>query len=195
MMGYHFSNLHENKVSVARRAESFENSLKCTKSVWESHIANSEWKTANFGAVNSGATSSRAANPGAASSEAASPVPTLKLYTILLSFYKIQVLQFSLQSFISLPVTQQSQAEFPQLDSGLAVPTFQKGEDPIDCINKAMAFLSVIVSRFPPSNNQIRTSSNPRYQATIQDGRVRVQQVQGRQTQSFAGTGNKGISM
>ncbi|GJU77172.1 hypothetical protein Tco_1274242 [Tanacetum coccineum] len=99
----------------------------------------------------------------------------------------------SLQPFISLPVTQQSQAEFPQLNSGLAVPTFQQGEDPIDCINKAMAFLSV-ASRFPPSNNQLRTSSNPINQATIQDGRVTVQQVQERQTQSFVGTGNRGIA-
>ncbi|GKD03817.1 hypothetical protein Tco_1178791, partial [Tanacetum coccineum] len=92
-------------------------------------------------------------------------------------------------------VIQQSQAEFPQLDSSLAVLMFQQGEDPIECINKAMAFLSVIASRFPPSNNQLRTSSNPRNQATIQDGRVTVQQVQGRQNQSYAGTGNRGIAI
>ncbi|GJX52047.1 hypothetical protein Tco_0280416 [Tanacetum coccineum] len=55
-----------------------------------------------------------------------------------------------------------------------------QGEDPIECINKAMAFLSVVGSRFPPSNNKFRTSSNPRNQATIQDGRITVQQVQGR---------------
>nr|GEX70556.1 hypothetical protein [Tanacetum cinerariifolium] len=65
-------------------------------------------------------------------------------------------------------VTPQSQVEFPQLDSGLAVPMFQQGEDPIECINKAMEFLSAVVSRFPPSNNQLRTSFNPRNQATIQ---------------------------
>ncbi|GKC84074.1 copia protein, partial [Tanacetum coccineum] len=46
----------------------------------------------------------------------------------------------------------------------------------------------------PPSNNQLRTSSNPRNQATIQDGRVTVQQVQGRQSQSFVGTRNRGIA-
>ncbi|GKB95021.1 hypothetical protein Tco_0981158 [Tanacetum coccineum] len=69
-----------------------------------------------------------------------------------------------------------------------------QGEDPIDYINKAMAFLSTVASRFTPSNNQLRTSSNPRNQATIQDGRVTVQQVQERQTQSFAGTGNRGIA-
>ncbi|GJT48570.1 retrovirus-related pol polyprotein from transposon TNT 1-94 [Tanacetum coccineum] len=68
------------------------------------------------------------------------------------------------------------------------------GEDPIECINKAMAFLSTMASRFPPSNNQLRMSSNPRNQATIQDDRVTVQQVQGRQSQSFAGTRNRGIA-
>ncbi|GKD08395.1 hypothetical protein Tco_1188080 [Tanacetum coccineum] len=87
--------------------------------------------------------------------------------------------------FISPSMTPQSQAEFPQLDSGLVVPMFQQGEDPIECINKAMAFLSAIASRFPPSNNQLRTLSNPKNQATIQDGRVTVQQVQGRQNQKL----------
>ncbi|GKD87757.1 hypothetical protein Tco_1358911 [Tanacetum coccineum] len=76
----------------------------------------------------------------------------------------------------------------------LAVPMFQQGEDPIECINKAMAFLSTVASRFLPSNNQLRTSSNLRNQETIQDGRVTVQQVQGRQNQSYASTGNRGIA-
>ncbi|GJT93773.1 hypothetical protein Tco_1082618 [Tanacetum coccineum] len=96
--------------------------------------------------------------------------------------------------FISSSMTPQSQAEFPQLDSGLAVPMFQQGEDPIECINKAMAFLFVVASRFPPSNNQLRTSSNPRNQATIQYGRVTIQQVQERHHQSYAGIGNKRIA-
>ncbi|GJX88642.1 hypothetical protein Tco_0340656 [Tanacetum coccineum] len=63
---------------------------------------------------------------------------------------------------------------------------FQQGEDLIECINKEMAFLSAVASRFPLSNNQLRTSSNLRNQATIQDGKVIVQQVQGRQNQSYA---------
>nr|GEV46707.1 retrovirus-related Pol polyprotein from transposon TNT 1-94 [Tanacetum cinerariifolium] len=46
--------------------------------------------------------------------------------------------------------------------------------------------------RFPSTNNQLRTSSNSRNQSTIQDGRVTVQQVQGRQGKSFAGTRTKG---
>ncbi|GKA11273.1 retrovirus-related pol polyprotein from transposon TNT 1-94 [Tanacetum coccineum] len=53
----------------------------------------------------------------------------------------------------------------------LDVLVFTQGEDPIACLNKAMAFLSAIASsRFPSTNNQLRTSSNPRNQATIQGG-------------------------
>ncbi|GJX39970.1 integrase, catalytic region, zinc finger, CCHC-type containing protein [Tanacetum coccineum] len=52
-----------------------------------------------------------------------------------------------------------------------------------------MAFLTdVASSRFPTTNNQLRISSNPRNQVTIQDGRVIVQQVQGRQWQNYSGT-------
>ncbi|GJW80915.1 integrase, catalytic region, zinc finger, CCHC-type containing protein [Tanacetum coccineum] len=64
-------------------------------------------------------------------------------------------------------------AEFPQIDSGLAVLVFKQGDDPIDAINKMMSFLSTVVtSRFPTTNNQLRNSSNPRQQATIHDGRT-----------------------
>nr|GEV88288.1 hypothetical protein [Tanacetum cinerariifolium] len=45
--------------------------------------------------------------------------------------------------------------------------------------------------KVPSTNNQLRTSLNLRNQATIQDGRVTVQQVQGRQGQSYFGTGYK----
>ncbi|GKD13359.1 retrovirus-related pol polyprotein from transposon TNT 1-94 [Tanacetum coccineum] len=70
---------------------------------------------------------------------------------------------------------------------------FNQGDDPIACLNKAMAYLTDVASlRFPSTNNQLRTSSNPRNQATIQDGRVTVQQVQGRQGQSYAGNSYKG---
>ncbi|GJT22763.1 hypothetical protein Tco_0892700 [Tanacetum coccineum] len=75
------------------------------------------------------------------------------------------------------------------IDSGLAVPVFKQGNDPIDAINKMMSFLSIVVSsRFPTTNNQLRNSSNPRQQATIYDGRVIVQPVQGRQNSFAAGT-------
>ncbi|GKD94786.1 integrase, catalytic region, zinc finger, CCHC-type containing protein, partial [Tanacetum coccineum] len=83
---------------------------------------------------------------------------------------------------------------YVQGETFLAVPMFQQEEDPIECINKAMAFLSAVALRFLPSNNQLIISSNPRNQATIQDDRVTVQQVQGRQTQSYTGSGNRGIA-
>ncbi|GKC75934.1 hypothetical protein Tco_1126708, partial [Tanacetum coccineum] len=77
----------------------------------------------------------------------------------------------------------------------LVVPVFTPGDDPIACLNKAMAFMSAVAaSRFPSTNNKLRTSSNLRNQATIQDDRVHVQQVQGRQGQSYAGTGNKDLA-
>ncbi|GJW90574.1 retrovirus-related pol polyprotein from transposon TNT 1-94 [Tanacetum coccineum] len=75
------------------------------------------------------------------------------------------------------------------VDSGFAVPVFSPGDDPIACLNKAMAFLTAVAySRFLTTNNQLRTSSNTRNQATIQDDRVTVQQVQGRQGQNYSGT-------
>ncbi|GJV19558.1 retrovirus-related pol polyprotein from transposon TNT 1-94 [Tanacetum coccineum] len=74
--------------------------------------------------------------------------------------------------------------EFDKFNSvkGLVVLVFLPGDDPIACLNKAMAFMSTIVeSPFSSTNNQLKTSSNLRNQATIQDGRVTVQQVQRRQ--------------
>ncbi|GJU45394.1 hypothetical protein Tco_1202660 [Tanacetum coccineum] len=56
------------------------------------------------------------------------------------------------------------------------VLVFLPCDDLIACLNKAMTFMSnVMSSRFPSTNNQLRTSSDPRNQATIQDGRVTVQ--------------------
>ncbi|GJZ64587.1 hypothetical protein Tco_0621008 [Tanacetum coccineum] len=49
---------------------------------------------------------------------------------------------------------------------------FKQGDDPIYAINHMMSFLSVVVtSRYPTTNNQLRNSSNPRQQDTINDGR------------------------
>ncbi|GJV16159.1 hypothetical protein Tco_1361482 [Tanacetum coccineum] len=56
---------------------------------------------------------------------------------------------------------------------GLALRVFTQGDNLIAYLNKAMAFLSAVAaSRFPSTNNQLRTSLNPRNQATIQDDRV-----------------------
>ncbi|GJX94219.1 hypothetical protein Tco_0348805 [Tanacetum coccineum] len=93
---------------------------------------------------------------------------------------------------IKMIMQQQPQAEFSQLDSSLAVASLLPGDDPISSLNKAMAFLSTAITlRFPITNNQLKTSSNPRNQATIQDGRVTVQQVKGKQGQIFTGMGSK----
>ncbi|GJT85519.1 retrovirus-related pol polyprotein from transposon TNT 1-94 [Tanacetum coccineum] len=81
------------------------------------------------------------------------------------------------------------QPEFSQLDSGLIVLVFQRGDDPIDAINHVMSFLTdVVTSRYPTTNNQLRNSSNPRQQATINDGRVTLQPIHERQTSFAAGT-------
>nr|GEY52846.1 hypothetical protein [Tanacetum cinerariifolium] len=81
------------------------------------------------------------------------------------------------------------QSDFSQPDSGLIVLMFQKGNDPIDAINHMMPFLTALVtSRYPPTNNLLRNSSNPRQQATINNERVTVQPIQRRQNSLDAGT-------
>nr|GEX04862.1 integrase, catalytic region, zinc finger, CCHC-type, peptidase aspartic, catalytic [Tanacetum cinerariifolium] len=60
--------------------------------------------------------------------------------------------------------------DFPQLDSHLAIPVFTPRDDPIACLINVMAFMSAVAAlRFLSTNNQLRTSSNLRNQATIQD--------------------------
>nr|GEY25958.1 integrase, catalytic region, zinc finger, CCHC-type, peptidase aspartic, catalytic [Tanacetum cinerariifolium] len=73
-------------------------------------------------------------------------------------------------------------------DVKLVVLVFQKGDNPIDAINHMMSFLTAVVtSRYLATNNQFRTSSNPRQQATINNGRVTIQPIQGRQNSVTAG--------
>ncbi|GKB93722.1 hypothetical protein Tco_0979859 [Tanacetum coccineum] len=78
-----------------------------------------------------------------------------------------------------------------EVHSSLIVSVFQKGDDLIDAINHMISFLTTVVtSRYPTTNNQLRNSSNPRQQATINNGRVTLQPNQGRQTSLAAGTSN-----
>ncbi|GJW94459.1 hypothetical protein Tco_0174131 [Tanacetum coccineum] len=96
------------------------------------------------------------------------------------------------QTFQAPAVQQPLQISSTELDSGLVSPSFNPSDDPIANLNKLMAFVtSAFYPRFPQINNQLRTSSNPRNQATIQDGRVTVQIVQGRLTQGIANNGVK----
>ncbi|GKD04853.1 hypothetical protein Tco_1179827, partial [Tanacetum coccineum] len=91
------------------------------------------------------------------------------------------------QSYQAPAIHQPMQPAFPKLDLGLVVPSFNPSDDPIASLNKEMAFLSTtFASRFPQTNNQLRTSSNPRNQATIQNGRVTVQTTHARQSQGYA---------
>nr|GFC71015.1 hypothetical protein [Tanacetum cinerariifolium] len=46
----------------------------------------------------------------------------------------------------------------------------------------------VVASRYHATNNQLRTSLNPRQQATINIGRVTIQPIQGRQNFVSAGS-------
>ncbi|GJT23287.1 retrovirus-related pol polyprotein from transposon TNT 1-94 [Tanacetum coccineum] len=74
-------------------------------------------------------------------------------------------------------------ADNSQLDSGLS-PT----NNLIENLTNTLALLTQSYKTYlPQTNNQLRTSSNPRNQATVQDGRVVVQNVQGRQNR---GQGN-----
>nr|GEW60668.1 retrovirus-related Pol polyprotein from transposon TNT 1-94 [Tanacetum cinerariifolium] len=67
------------------------------------------------------------------------------------------------------------QYDFSQPDTGLVIPVFQKGDDPIVAINHMMSFLTAVVTlRYPPINNQLINSSKPRQQATINNGKQRV---------------------
>nr|GEX30289.1 hypothetical protein [Tanacetum cinerariifolium] len=84
--------------------------------------------------------------------------------------------------------TVHQQSEFSSPKTRLVVLVFQKGNDPIDSINHMISFLiAVVTSRYPTINNQLRTSSNPRQQATINNERVTIQPIQGRQNSMTAG--------
>ncbi|GJS75398.1 hypothetical protein Tco_0725279 [Tanacetum coccineum] len=82
------------------------------------------------------------------------------------------------QSYEPLIFPQQSHAPSTQLNSGFVVPSFLPTDDPMASLNKAIMFLNTAINLiFSPTNNQLRTSSNLRTQATIQDGRVTVQNL------------------
>ncbi|GJX07290.1 copia protein [Tanacetum coccineum] len=85
---------------------------------------------------------------------------------------------------------QMTQSPYPTHQHSYQNSQFQPhGDDPIDAINHMMSFLTAVVtSRYPTTNNQLRNSSNPRQQATLNDGRVTLQPIQGRHTSFVVGT-------
>nr|GEW75137.1 hypothetical protein [Tanacetum cinerariifolium] len=99
----------------------------------------------------------------------------------------LQALPLEIYALIDYASIAYHPSELSSPETGLVVPVFQKGDDPINAINHMMSFLtSVVTSRYPTINNHLRTSSNPRQQATINDGRVTIQPIQGRQNHMSA---------
>ncbi|GKD84118.1 hypothetical protein Tco_1350957 [Tanacetum coccineum] len=49
-----------------------------------------------------------------------------------------------IEYIVSIINQQTHLAKFPQINSGLAIPVFKQGDDPIDTINKMMSFLSTV---------------------------------------------------
>ncbi|GJZ08516.1 hypothetical protein Tco_0542799 [Tanacetum coccineum] len=102
------------------------------------------------------------------------PYQTYQSYQRIIPSSQQQIIHSAPQKSYEPPVVSQQPSPPPtQLDLGFVVPSFLPTNDPIASLKKAMMFPSIAISsRFPPINNQLRTSSNPRTQAIIQDGRV-----------------------
>ncbi|GJZ45356.1 integrase, catalytic region, zinc finger, CCHC-type containing protein [Tanacetum coccineum] len=93
--------------------------------------------------------------------------------------------QYYSQSSTTLPSTylQPHFADNPELDSGDSLI-----DNLIENLTNTVTILTQSYKTYlPQTNNQLRTSSNARNQAAVQDGRVVVQNVQGRQNR---GQGN-----
>ncbi|GJU94852.1 hypothetical protein Tco_1319608 [Tanacetum coccineum] len=97
------------------------------------------------------------------------------------------------------PVTYQPLfTDITQLDTG-----FSPADELLDNLTKQVALLAQqYETQFPPTNNQLRTSSNIQNQATMPNGRVVVQNVQGRQNRvqgnnarGNVAAGNRGLSI
>ncbi|GKA66352.1 hypothetical protein Tco_0766160 [Tanacetum coccineum] len=85
------------------------------------------------------------------------------------------------QSSQAPDVSLQSSADPLQFDFGLVVPYFLLTDDPLECFNKALAFMcSTFASSYPP--NILETSSNPMHQVVIPE----------RQTLSYVGNCSMG---
>ncbi|GJS49991.1 hypothetical protein Tco_0600112 [Tanacetum coccineum] len=65
-------------------------------------------------------------------------------------------------------VSLQSSADPIQVDSSLVAPYFLPTDDPLECLTKALTFMSTILAlTYPSSNNQLETSSNPMHQVAM----------------------------
>nr|GEU74412.1 hypothetical protein [Tanacetum cinerariifolium] len=84
------------------------------------------------------------------------------------------ILVFAENGPLIWPTIEENRVTRPKKYSKLsAAEQLRQGDDPIDVIHHVMSFLSAVVTyHFPTTNNKLRNSSNPRKQATINDGRV-----------------------
>nr|GFA06965.1 hypothetical protein [Tanacetum cinerariifolium] len=100
--------------------------------------------------------------------------------------------QYYLQSSTTPPSTsvQPHFADNTQLDLGLS-PT----NNLIENLTNTLALLTQSYKTYlPQTNNQLKTSSNTRNHAIVQDGRVVVQNVQGRQNRGKIGACSSHVS-
>ncbi|GJS67988.1 retrovirus-related pol polyprotein from transposon TNT 1-94 [Tanacetum coccineum] len=72
-------------------------------------------------------------------------------------------------------------------------PAAQSSNDAmLATMNQIVNFLSGFQKQFPPTNNQLRTSSNSRSHATVHDGKIVTETVQRRAPGNVGNTGNRG---
>ncbi|GJW70322.1 retrovirus-related pol polyprotein from transposon TNT 1-94 [Tanacetum coccineum] len=73
-------------------------------------------------------------------------------------------------------------------------PAAQSSNDAmLATMNQIVNLLSGFQKQFPPTNNQLRTSSNSRSHATVHDGQIVTETVQRRAPGNVGHTGNRGI--
>ncbi|GKE16920.1 integrase, catalytic region, zinc finger, CCHC-type containing protein [Tanacetum coccineum] len=79
-------------------------------------------------------------------------------------------------------VSLQSSPDPIQVDSSRVVPYFLPTDDPLECLNKALTFMSTILAlSYPSSNNQLEISSNPMHQmllAQLQEAGIQLSKDQ-----------------
>ncbi|GKE51726.1 retrovirus-related pol polyprotein from transposon TNT 1-94, partial [Tanacetum coccineum] len=91
-------------------------------------------------------------------------VPPSQQYHSHMDHQTSYVLQIS---YHSPQASTQPMTEFSQIDSGLAIPVFSQGDDPIACLNKAMAFL---ITQFQGRQGQSYVGTSYKGNATSSGG-------------------------
>ncbi|GKD03176.1 retrovirus-related pol polyprotein from transposon TNT 1-94 [Tanacetum coccineum] len=72
-----------------------------------------------------------------------------------------------IEYIVSIVNQQTHLAEFPQIDSDLAVPVLKQGDDPIDAINKMMSFMCTVVTSRTRANTSGTGGNNSGQQRVV----------------------------